>query len=88
MRQDKIRNGLQHIASDVQSGGTASVVKMNNVGALEINTVHDFMVDSLNKFYKLSAQNDVNDSFSQSTQQTTQSQETATPKMQRLRRHR
>lgn len=90
VRQDKIRNGLQRIASDVQSGGTASAVKMNNVGALEINSVRDFMVESLDKFYQLSAQNSEEFGASSSTQEQPPSSTSpvSPPKMQRLRRHR
>ncbi|KAL3665428.1 hypothetical protein V7S43_009463 [Phytophthora oleae] len=44
LRQDKIRNGLANIASDVQSGGTARAIQMNNISALEINSVREFML--------------------------------------------
>lgn len=45
VRQDKIRNGLSRIAGDVvQSGGSASVIQMNNISALEINSVREFMI--------------------------------------------
>lgn len=44
VRQDKIRNGLAKIAGDVQSGGTAFVIQMNNISALEINSVREFML--------------------------------------------
>ncbi|KAJ8564155.1 hypothetical protein ON010_g7190 [Phytophthora cinnamomi] len=57
VRQDKIRNGLSKIAGDVQSGGTASVIHMNNISALEINSVREFMLGSLNQFYRLSQVN-------------------------------
>ncbi|KAJ0408617.1 hypothetical protein P43SY_008964 [Pythium insidiosum] len=53
VRQDKIRNGLYKIANDVQSGGTAYAIQMNNIGALEVNSVRQFMIGSLNKFYRL-----------------------------------
>lgn len=69
MRQDKIRNGLYKISSDVQNGGSAYAIQvrsclvawrlggnrarvadergcsqMNNISALEINSVRQFMV--------------------------------------------
>ncbi|RLN86707.1 hypothetical protein BBJ28_00020907, partial [Nothophytophthora sp. Chile5] len=44
VRQDKIRNGLSKIAGDVQSGGTAYAIQMNNIAALEINSVRQFMI--------------------------------------------
>eukprot|EP00644_Phytophthora_capsici_P001806 jgi/Phyca11/108203/e_gw1.14.710.1 len=44
LRQDKIRNGLANIASDVQGGGTARAIQMNNISALEINSVREFML--------------------------------------------
>lgn len=55
VRQDKIRNGLEGIAADVQTGGTAHAVKMNNVGAMEIHSVRQFMIQSLNQFYSFSS---------------------------------
>ncbi|KAF1332881.1 DNA replication complex gins protein psf2, partial [Globisporangium splendens] len=57
VRQDKIRNGLYKISSDVQNGGTAYAIQMNNISALEINSVRQFMVGSLNKFYRLATLN-------------------------------
>lgn len=44
MRQDKIRNGLYKIANDVQEGGTAYAIQMNNISALEIHSVRQFMI--------------------------------------------
>ncbi|KAI9907147.1 hypothetical protein PsorP6_003238 [Peronosclerospora sorghi] len=44
VRQDKIRNGLAKIADDVQSGETAFVIQMNNISALEITSVREFML--------------------------------------------
>lgn len=44
VRQDKIRNGLAKIAGDVQSGETAFVIQMNNISALEITSVREFML--------------------------------------------
>ncbi|EGZ19885.1 hypothetical protein PHYSODRAFT_328060 [Phytophthora sojae] len=74
VRQDKIRNGLSRIAGDVvQSGGSASVIQMNNISALEINSVREFMIGSLNQFYRLSrlnAEDDEDLSQSQSQSQT------------------
>ncbi|KAF0715529.1 hypothetical protein AaE_011312, partial [Aphanomyces astaci] len=55
VRQDKIRNGLVRIAADVQTGGTAYAVQLNNVAAMEINSVRQFMTKSLTKFYGLGA---------------------------------
>ncbi|TYZ66032.1 hypothetical protein PybrP1_009048 [[Pythium] brassicae (nom. inval.)] len=57
VRQDKIRNGLYKISSDVQNGGSAYAIQMNNISALEINSVRQFMVGSLNKFYRLTTLN-------------------------------
>ncbi|CEG37535.1 dna replication complex gins protein psf2 [Plasmopara halstedii] len=54
VRQDKIRNGLAKIALDVQNGGTALAIQMNNISALEITSVREFMLGSLNQFYQLS----------------------------------
>ncbi|OWY98286.1 DNA replication complex GINS protein PSF2 [Phytophthora megakarya] len=54
VRQDKIRNGLAKIAGDVQGGGTALAIQMNNISALEISSVREFMLGSLNQFYQLS----------------------------------
>ncbi|OQR84906.1 DNA replication complex GINS protein PSF2, partial [Thraustotheca clavata] len=42
-RQEKIRNGLCRIANDVQTGGSAHAVQLNNVAAMEINSVRQFM---------------------------------------------
>ena len=44
VRQDKIRKGLAKIASDVQGGETAFVIQMNNISAMEINSVREFML--------------------------------------------
>ncbi|KUF97857.1 DNA replication complex GINS protein PSF2 [Phytophthora nicotianae] len=44
VRQDKIRNGLTKIATDVQGGGTAFAIQMNNISALEINSMREFMI--------------------------------------------
>ncbi|EEY56943.1 DNA replication complex GINS protein PSF2, putative [Phytophthora infestans T30-4] len=44
VRQDKIRNGLTKIATDVQGGGTALAIQMNNISALEINSMREFML--------------------------------------------
>ena len=44
VRQDKIRNGLAKIAGDVQAGETAFVIQMNNISAMEINSVREFML--------------------------------------------
>ncbi|ETN12745.1 hypothetical protein F442_04523 [Phytophthora nicotianae P10297] len=54
VRQDKIRNGLTKIATDVQGGGTAFAIQMNNISALEINSMREFMIGSLNQFFQLS----------------------------------
>nr|CCA19497.1 DNA replication complex GINS protein PSF2 putative [Albugo laibachii Nc14] len=45
VRQDKIRSGLCKISSDVQSGGTAYAIQMNNISALEINSVRRLMTN-------------------------------------------
>ncbi|KDO25990.1 hypothetical protein SPRG_08643 [Saprolegnia parasitica CBS 223.65] len=52
-RQEKIRNGLCVLAKDVQTGGSAHAVQLNNVAAMEINSVRQFMTKSLKKFYEL-----------------------------------
>ncbi|KAG6620873.1 DNA replication complex GINS protein PSF2 [Phytophthora cinnamomi] len=95
VRQDKIRNGLSKIAGDVQSGGTASVIHMNNISALEINSVREFMLGSLNQFYRLSQVNaeaegeDFSQSQSQSqTQSYSEASSAESPAARRLRRFR
>ncbi|TDH71177.1 hypothetical protein CCR75_006342 [Bremia lactucae] len=93
VRQDKIRNGLAKIANDVQSGGTAFAIQMNNVAAIEISSVRNFMLGSLNQFYQLSQLTaDSSESMSQSQ---SQSQELSDPSLAEgpaarrlLRRHR
>ncbi|TMW65739.1 hypothetical protein Poli38472_008381 [Pythium oligandrum] len=92
VRQDKIRNGLYKIANDVQSGGTAYAIQMNNISALEINSVRQFMVGSLNKFYRLAKLNEdgAENDFTQSQSQfytDTQSSADSAP-VSRLRRFR
>ncbi|DAZ96437.1 TPA: hypothetical protein N0F65_006483 [Lagenidium giganteum] len=85
VRQDKIRNGLYKISTDVQNGGTAYAIQMNNIAGLEINSVRQFMIGvsdlanaclgcrwSLNKFHglaKLSEEQSANDDFTQSQSQ-------------------
>ncbi|CCI46922.1 unnamed protein product [Albugo candida] len=53
VRQDKIRSGLCKISNDVQSGGTAYAIQMNNIAALEINSVRRLMTNSLQLFHKM-----------------------------------
>ncbi|KAF0694235.1 Aste57867_14871 [Aphanomyces stellatus] len=65
VRQDKIRNGLVRIATDVQTGGSAYAVQLNHVAAMEINSVRQFMTKSLLKFYGLGAARTADDGDSQ-----------------------
>ncbi|KAJ0411440.1 hypothetical protein ATCC90586_007100 [Pythium insidiosum] len=94
VRQDKIRNGLYKIANDVQSGGTAYAIQMNNIGALEVNSVRQFMIGSLNKFYRLAKlSEDEHDGDEYGSQSQTQgysepSSSAASAPVQRLRRFR
>uniref|UniRef100_M4BLP6 GINS subunit domain-containing protein n=1 Tax=Hyaloperonospora arabidopsidis (strain Emoy2) TaxID=559515 RepID=M4BLP6_HYAAE len=95
VRQDKIRNGLAKIAGDVQAGETAFVIQMNNISAMEINSVREFMLGSLDQFYRLSqltagAGAGEGDSQSQSQSQSQGYAEPASegPAARRLRRHR
>ncbi|CAI5719936.1 unnamed protein product [Hyaloperonospora brassicae] len=93
VRQDKIRKGLAKIASDVQGGETAFVIQMNNISAMEINSVREFMLGSLDQFYRLSqltAGAAEGDSQSQSQSQSQGYAEPASdgPAARRLRRHR
>ncbi|OQR93485.1 DNA replication complex GINS protein PSF2 [Achlya hypogyna] len=86
LRQDKIRNGLCRIANDVQTGGSAYAVQLNNVAAMEINSVRQFMTGSLKKFYELNAL-ESGASQSQFTSQAS-SMDTTPSSVSRLRRHR
>ena len=73
LRQEKIRKGLQTIGNDVQVGGTAFAVQMNHVGAMEINSVRDFMIESLDRFYQVTGKNESGGN-TQSSSQFTNSQ--------------
>ncbi|KAH7463838.1 hypothetical protein PRIC1_006458 [Phytophthora ramorum] len=93
VRQDKIRKGLSKIADDVQGGETAFAIQMNNISALEINSVREFMIGSMDQFYRLSqlteGAEDENDTQTQSQSQGYSEPSSAeSPAAQRLRRFR
>ncbi|KAG7378868.1 DNA replication complex GINS protein PSF2 [Phytophthora pseudosyringae] len=79
VRQDKIRNGLAKISVDVQGGGTALAIKMNNICALEINSVREFMLGSLGQFYQLSQLTAGSGGGGSQSQSQSQSQATSEP---------
>ncbi|CAH0486756.1 unnamed protein product [Peronospora farinosa] len=94
VRQDKIRNGLSKIAGDVQSGETAFVIQMNNISALEINSVREFMLGSLDQFYRLSqltsgaGEGNVQSQSQSQSQSYSEPSSAEVPAVRRLRRHR
>uniref|UniRef100_H3H255 DNA replication complex GINS protein PSF2 n=1 Tax=Phytophthora ramorum TaxID=164328 RepID=H3H255_PHYRM len=93
VRQDKIRKGLSKIADDVQGGETAFAIQMNNISALEINSVREFMIGHVVKrafgVVVLCFTEDENDTQTQSQSQGYSEPSSAeSPAAQRLRRFR
>ncbi|KAF4324289.1 hypothetical protein G195_002381 [Phytophthora kernoviae 00238/432] len=94
VRQDKIRKGLSKIAGDVlQSDGSAYAIQMNNIAALEINSVREFMIGSLDQFYRVSQLSqgiggEVSSQSQSQSQNYSEPSSAESPAPRRLRRHR
>ncbi len=54
MRQQKIRRGIHKLAATVQEGNSAYSAQLNNIGGIEINSVKNFLMESLGRFYEFS----------------------------------